>query len=143
VKTILILDNDVGFVFWLGKILTEAGYQVVPALRIREALRLIRSLGLTIDLLIMSPAAAGAAEFIQTLRRQKEGLRIIVPVEDPLETQLAYIEVHGVGRKPPFVTDLQDLISGAPLTAEAAAIQSKSQSEWLHLVRTATRPGEG
>ena len=142
-KTILILDDDVGFVLWLGKTLAEAGYQVVPALHIGEASELIRSLGLTIDLLIMNPAARGADEFIQTLRHQREGLRLIAPVEDPADASTTFVEVDGVGRRPPFVNDIQDLISSASLTAEEATIQSRSQSEWLTLVRTATEIGRG
>ena len=140
-KTILILDHNVGFVFWLGKILGEAGHQAIPALDIQEASTLIGSLGLTLDVLIMNPAAQGAAEFIVTLRREHEGLRVIAAVEDPAETRITIAEVDGVGRRPPFVTDIQNLISGALVTAEEAAIQSKSRSEWLTLVRTATNAG--
>jgi hypothetical protein len=30
-KTVLIVDEDLGFVFWLGRLLTETGYQAWPA----------------------------------------------------------------------------------------------------------------
>jgi DNA-binding NtrC family response regulator len=141
VKTILILDDNVGFVFWLGKILGEAGYQAVPASDIREASALIASLGLTLDVLIMNPDAQGATRFIQTLRGQQEGLRVIAVVEDSADAHLTVAEVDGVGRRPPFVINIQNVVSDALRSVEEAAIQSRSKSEWLTLVRTATGSG--
>jgi hypothetical protein len=35
--TVLIIDNDLGFMFWLGQILSEAGYAVLPAKSAPEA----------------------------------------------------------------------------------------------------------
>ena len=29
--TVLIIDNDLGFIFWLGQILNDVGYAALPA----------------------------------------------------------------------------------------------------------------
>src|SRR5690348_12095073 len=102
VKTILILDDNLGFVCWLGKTLADAGYQAVPATQITEALTLIASSDLTIGVLIVNPAAQGAKEFIETLRGDRDDLRVIAAVEDPAAEHVTVTEVDGVGRKPPF-----------------------------------------
>ncbi|HKE24889.1 MAG TPA: hypothetical protein VKB88_21150 [Bryobacteraceae bacterium] len=36
-KAVLIIDGDLGFVFWLGKLLADAGYQALPAKGFSEA----------------------------------------------------------------------------------------------------------
>ena len=75
--TVLILDDDLGFLFWLAKSLEPSGYGVVPADTVSQANQLIRRLKLSIDLLIVNPTIDGAAAFCATLRRRKPGLRII------------------------------------------------------------------
>ncbi|HLK48916.1 MAG TPA: hypothetical protein VKT49_12315 [Bryobacteraceae bacterium] len=74
--TILILDNDLGFVFWLGQTLTTPQCTALPALSVPEANTLISQLKLTIDFLIMNPAVPGAAEFTRSLRKQHRQMRV-------------------------------------------------------------------
>jgi DNA-binding NtrC family response regulator len=50
--TIMVVDEDLGLICRLGKILGEAGYQVVPALNSRQAASLIEKLRITPDLVI-------------------------------------------------------------------------------------------
>ena len=50
--TILIIDEDLGFLMYLGLILAEAGYQPWPARNVREAIGLIRKLGAQVELVI-------------------------------------------------------------------------------------------
>jgi DNA-binding response OmpR family regulator len=78
VGTILILDNDLGFLFWLGQALTASHCKAFPATSITEAVSLIAQFKLKIDLLIMNPAVPGAADFMRSLRREQRHLRVAV-----------------------------------------------------------------
>ena len=75
--TVLIVDNDLGFVFWLGKTLDAAGYQSLPAKSIAAAGTLLEEITGKIDLLIVNSALPGAAEFITSLRRSLRRLKVI------------------------------------------------------------------
>jgi DNA-binding NtrC family response regulator len=77
VKTILILDNDVGFVFWLGQALDRAGYQALPARNVSGALRLLAALSLRPDLLIVNFSLSGTAGLIDRLRESFPDLKVI------------------------------------------------------------------
>jgi len=54
--TVMVVDEDLGLICRLGKILAEAGYQVVPALNSRQAASLIEKLCITPDLVISNPS---------------------------------------------------------------------------------------
>ena len=74
--TILILDDDLGFAFWLGQTLSAPHCETLPAKNVPEATALIDQFKLTIDLVIMSPTVPGAADFTRGLRRQQGHLRV-------------------------------------------------------------------
>src|SRR5882724_4454329 len=59
-RSVLIVDRDLGFVFWLGRALDDAGYQALPAKGIGDATELLGHMNLEIDLLIVSPSMPGA-----------------------------------------------------------------------------------
>ena len=42
-RTILIVDSDLGFVFWLGRALHDAGYEALPAKDVPEATAIIEN----------------------------------------------------------------------------------------------------
>ena len=65
--TVLIVDEDLGFIFWLRDIVTEAGCLCIPALNSLQAISFVRELKVEIDLLIVKPSLAGVSEMIQTL----------------------------------------------------------------------------
>ena len=67
-KTVLIVDEDLGFVFWLGHLLNNAGYQVWPARNGEDAAALMDELGAELDLLIIDPNLRGAAAFLEKQR---------------------------------------------------------------------------
>jgi hypothetical protein len=77
VRTILIVDSDLGFVFWLGQALLDAGYEALPAKGVREATALIEELKTEIDLLIINPALAGAPDLANSLRRFRGDLKVL------------------------------------------------------------------
>ncbi len=63
-KTVLIVDEDLGFVFWLGRILDNAGYEALPAKTVQDAASLLSQYPVSLDLLVINPACPGALEFI-------------------------------------------------------------------------------
>lgn len=74
--TILILDDDLGFSFWLGHTLTAPHCDTFPAKSVAEAAALIGHFKLKIDFLIMNPAVPGASDFKRALRREQKHLRV-------------------------------------------------------------------
>jgi hypothetical protein len=68
-SAILLVDRDLGFLFWLGLLLDRAGYDTLPANGIPDAYRLLRDLHPNISLLILDCSLPGAADFIAGMRR--------------------------------------------------------------------------
>lgn len=85
VTTILILDNDLGFCFWLGQALTGSQCRAFPATTITEAVTLIAQFKLKIDFLILNAAVPGATDFMKALRREQRQLRVAVMASDTFE----------------------------------------------------------
>jgi CheY-like chemotaxis protein len=91
-KAILIVDDDLGFVFWLGILLADGGYAALPAKGTREAVQLLESLDLSVAVLVINPALPGAEGFITSLRASQTHLPIIRVVEPAcLATQSAIV----------------------------------------------------
>jgi hypothetical protein len=68
IRTVLIVDPELGFVFWLGQALDRAGYQALPAKSCEDAAELLKQLNVEIDLLIVGHSLAGAGAFADALR---------------------------------------------------------------------------
>ena len=77
-KTVLILDDDLGFSMWLGNALNEAGISAIPACRCEEVLAIISD-GMfpQIDLIIVNLKIDGCREVLDTLAAQRGGCKII------------------------------------------------------------------
>jgi hypothetical protein len=84
-KTVLIVDEDLGFVFWLGRLLTETGYQAWPARSGVEAAALLSEIGVRPDLLVINPNSEGAAAFVEDQRRQADFKTLAIHASDALE----------------------------------------------------------
>lgn len=93
VTTILILDNDLGFCFWLGQALTGSHCKAFPATTIPEAVTLIAQFKLKIDFLILNPAVPGAMDFMKALRREQHQLRVAVLASGTFEGREQIAEV--------------------------------------------------
>jgi len=76
--TLLIVDNDVGFLWWLGELLTEAGYSAIPALNCNQAIAAIKKFALKVNLLLVNPALTGVVGFVRSLEASQTHLRIIL-----------------------------------------------------------------
>lgn len=83
--TVLIVDRDLGFVFWLGQRLDEAGYQALPAKSCDAAADLLKELNVEVDVLILGNSCEGAQEFSDALRHSQKNLKVIVVVGDSEE----------------------------------------------------------
>lgn len=76
--TILIVDQDFGFVMWLGHTLALKGYLTLPGTNAREALRLIVDLEIAVvDLVIIDPALPEISLLVDALRGQQADLKVI------------------------------------------------------------------
>ena len=76
--TVWIVDDDLGFVWWLGAIFTEAGCRALPALSCEQALSLIKKLNVGIDLLVLNPQLPGISGMLQVLSRTHGNFKIVV-----------------------------------------------------------------
>ena len=68
---VLIVDEDLGFVWWLSEIFSKAGCQVVPALNAGDSASMTSELDLDVDVLVVNPALAGVSEMIESLSRSR------------------------------------------------------------------------
>lgn len=76
--TALIVDDDVGFLLWLGEMFNESGYQTFPALHCRAALALAKKLALQIDVLVVNPALPGARRAMRALTTAQPSLQVVL-----------------------------------------------------------------
>jgi len=111
---ILLVDSDLGFVFWLGRELDRAGYEAFPARSVPDALKLIAELHLSVGLVILSDSLPGAPKLISTLRQAQSHPKIILLVENAHEP-------HHVG------VDAQCVRPGR--------ICENSRAEWLQMTQ--------
>ena len=81
-KTALIVDGDLSFGFWLARGLDHAGYQAYPAKSVADATALLGELRIEVDLMIVNAALAEPAEWIESLRRSNERLRVVALIGD-------------------------------------------------------------
>jgi DNA-binding NtrC family response regulator len=93
---VLIVDEDLGFVWWLGQIFSQAGCQVVPTLGSDQTLSLARELNLKVDVIVVNPELSGISELIQALsatrrpkvvaiRNHDSNVRVALPAHATLE----------------------------------------------------------
>jgi PilZ domain len=76
-RVVMIVDNDLGFVSWLGEIFREAGCQVVPGLSCQRTLSIIKTLNLQVDVTVVKQDLEGVSQMIQALRSAHKSLKIV------------------------------------------------------------------
>jgi hypothetical protein len=96
---ILVVDEDLGFIFWLGEIAEEIGCTCIPALNCWDAISFIRTFDLEIDLLIVNLTLAGVAEMIQTLTREQCPFQIVSSAQKMPNFLLERADQEPVARK--------------------------------------------
>ena len=103
-STILIIDSDLGSVFWLGQLLDGAGCESLPAKSLSDAKSLLAELKLKVDLLIVGCAIPGAAAFAEALRWSQGHLKTIGLLENDEEISERKPGMDAFLQKP-FLTD--------------------------------------
>lgn len=90
-KNILILDSDLGFIFWLARVLVEAKHQPWPACTPLDAVSIVnRKQMAPLDLLVVNPSVHGAQHLIREFRCKQPNLKVLAV--DPLNDR----QVRGV-----------------------------------------------
>ena len=87
--TVLMVDDELGFLLWLGTVFGEAGYRAVPAKTVSDAARMARVF--PPDVLLINPELLGAGKLISTLRAHNPNLKVIALAEpaEQLENVIA------------------------------------------------------
>ena len=116
-QSVLIVDDDLGFVFWLGELLAEAGYAAVPALDCEQAISHLKHFHVTVSAAIVNPGLEGVSRLLQNLWKANQQLRIVVVPEPGAPAPLG-ITAYAVLEKP-------------------SGWESLSRQEWLRKVRKA------
>jgi len=70
VKTILLVDSDLGFAFWLGHALDQAGFDALPARNTSDATALLSELKVAVDLIVIRASMPSAKSLAEDLRGQ-------------------------------------------------------------------------
>jgi hypothetical protein len=77
-KNILIIDNNLGFIFWLGAVLIDAGYQPWPACSASDAISVTGGkASVRLDLLIVNAHLPGISNVIAHFRSIQQNLRVM------------------------------------------------------------------
>ena len=74
-QTALIVDRDLGFVFWLARRLNQLGHQAFPALGVAHAALLAEQF--PCNLLVIDASLPGSAAFIESLQRSHRHLKVL------------------------------------------------------------------
>lgn len=107
--TILLVDPDLGFVFWLGQALDLAGYNAIPAKSVRSASDLIQQHKLVVHILVIDPFLPDAFAFISRLRQSHVNLHVIAAIPEDWEDLPPMTEVDATIRKPRHLTAVATL----------------------------------
>jgi hypothetical protein len=77
-KNVLILDNDLGFVYWLGSVLIGAKYQPWPACSVSDAFTVVgQRPRIPLDLLVVNPSMDGVKDLISRYRRMQPNIKVM------------------------------------------------------------------
>lgn len=123
-RSLVIVDSDLGFAFWLGQALDAAGYVTAPAQNARSALELVFSSSARVEALIIDPAERDAVSFIAHLKR----------LDPPVKAIAAFTP----GRPPVSDLPIFDAAAPKPERRTTAAAQA-----WVDLVRALAPPALG
>jgi CheY-like chemotaxis protein len=126
--TILLVDPDLGFVFWLGQAVDSAGYHAVPAKSVRNACELIQEHNLSVDILVIDPFLPNAFAFISHLRKSHTDLHVIAAIPEDWESLPPMTEVDATIRKPRHLTAVAilpwiSLVQSLSLSRETGAMK--------------------
>ena len=84
-KTALIVDHDLGFLFWLAGVLRAAGYFAYPADSVTDAESLLREIRAGLDLAVVNPALPRAAALVEMLAHYANPPNILALGAEPVD----------------------------------------------------------
>lgn len=102
---VLLIDSDLGFLFWLGRALDHAGYEAYPARNVADAITLVSQLQLKVGVLILNCLLPGASEFIATQRLARPNLKVIAIAGTGADQTFCPAEVDAVCCKPAEINE--------------------------------------
>jgi len=105
VKNVLIIDSDLGFVFWLGQTLDAAGYETLPAKGVPEAISLLSKFRIVIDVLIAQAKQDGVDAFAVELRRAQGGNLKTIGLSDDVDEPGASLSSWDAWQVKPHLPD--------------------------------------
>ena len=108
-KTVLLVDHDLGFAFWLGQALDRAGYETWPAHSVPAAESLLSEVRLAVDLLVINASLPLASAFATHLGRTRADFKVIAVYEGPDDLVQPFPEASAVHEKPQTIDDVAKL----------------------------------
>jgi hypothetical protein len=114
-KTILLLHEDLGFVFWLGHILDQAGYEAYPARMVSDAFTLIADLCPQVDLVVCDPQMDGVGVLLAGLSHLQPSLKVVFVESSAFRTPTGLRVTSAVYPKPEHISE-------------------STKAEWLQLI---------
>jgi DNA-binding response OmpR family regulator len=73
-KSILIADDDLGFLLWASSTLAKAGYSPLPARTVNDALKWLDAA--VFHLLLINPSLPSASDLVRTARKKHLQLKV-------------------------------------------------------------------
>jgi hypothetical protein len=80
--TILLIDSDLVFSFWLGQALDLAGHNALPVRNTSAAYELIQNHRVSVDTVIVNPLVPNAASFLCDLRKIFPSVSVVVALPE-------------------------------------------------------------
>jgi hypothetical protein len=130
--TVLLVDSDLSFAFWIGRALDAAGYNAVPARDLRAATELIQEHRILVDILVIDPGLSNALPFLLLLRQTRPALQAIAALSGETEELGSVTDFDVVNRKPRCYTRdaLIEWINLVDATAQRIVRPSDSLLQW-------------
>jgi DNA-binding response OmpR family regulator len=97
--SVLIVDEDLGFLGWLGDVFNEVGYRALPALNCEQAVSLIHRFKLDVDVLAVDVELPGVMGMIAMLKRAHRPLKIVAIRNTDADASMA-IPAHATLERP-------------------------------------------
>ena len=99
-KTVLLVDDNLGFAFWLGQALDRAGFETWPARSVPAAESLLEEVPLAVDLLVINASLPRAPAFATHLGRSRTDFKVIAVYEGAPDLVESFPQASAVHQKP-------------------------------------------
>jgi len=97
-SAIVLIDKDLGYLYWLTLAVNSAGFEALPATNVPDAVGLVAALHATIGGVFLDCSLRGAPDFIANIRRSENCAKVISLVGSFQSPPL--VQVDGICRKP-------------------------------------------